>query len=69
MSDWDRDAMSDEERAWYDGTFRGSLDQLRRDAEALGAVSVVAGIDQLEAKIADHRDKAVAEHFEEDTHG
>lgn len=59
MTAWDRDTMNAEERAWYDGTLRGQLDQLRRDAQRLGAVHVGAGIDQLEAKLADHRDQAL----------
>jgi hypothetical protein len=66
MKAWDRDAMTDEERAWYDGTLRGQLDQLRRDAQTLGAVHVGAGIDQLEAKLAEHRDRALSTDVEDD---
>jgi hypothetical protein len=65
VSDWDREAMSDEERAWYDGTLRGQIDQLNRDARELGAVDIIAGLDQLEAKMADRRDAALRDHFEE----
>lgn len=66
---WDRDAMTDEERAWYDGTLRGQLDQLRRDARSLGAVHVGAGLDQLEAKLAAHRDEALRDDAEGDGRG
>ncbi len=69
MSAWDRDAMTAEERAWYDGTLRGQLDQLRRDAQRLGAVHVGAGIDQVEAKLADRRDQILSYDSEEGARG
>lgn len=65
MKAWDRDAMTDEERAWYDGTLRGQLDQLRRDAQRLGAVHVGAGLNQLEAKLADRSAQVLAFNPEE----
>lgn len=64
MSDFERENMSDDEREWYDGTLRGQMDKLRREATRLGAGNALADLDHLDATLADHRDIAIREHFD-----
>lgn len=46
-----------------DESLSEALTRLRADAERLGAVDVTAELDQVDARLADERDRVLRKHF------